>query len=109
MTKTDNGKEIINMDNRKEKSTGMIKATAASARVFLIIAAIMLLMIGIFLPDRIGSAVTGVLCQFSDETISRALKFNIRIAPLIIAVIVLVLSRIFEYGALLQQGSDDTV
>lgn len=68
-----------------------------------------LLMIGMFLPDLIGSAVTGVLYQFSDETFSWALNFNMHLDLLMIAVILLVLSRIFEYGALLQQESDDTV
>lgn len=69
-----------------------------------------LLMIGMFLPDLIGFAVTSVLCRLSSEAITWELSFSmLHIDLLMIAVIVLVLSRIFEYGALLQQESDDTV
>lgn len=194
MIGSDNGKEIIIMQDRKEKATGKIKATAAPARVFLIIVGIILLavgttamagafivqskglpsgngllgihvaetkqqaagilvakalliwleanvlfeigrmfgriaedglpfkplgrsfkicgvllMIGMFLPDLIGFAVTCVLCRLGSEVISWELSFNMHLELLMIAVIVLVLSRIFEYGVLLQQESDDTV
>lgn len=69
----------------------------------------MLLMIGMFVPTLIGSAVTGILCQLSDAPLSWSLVFDLRLDLLLTAFIVLILSRIFEYGALLQQEADDTV
>lgn len=69
-----------------------------------------LLLIGMFLPELIGFAVTSVLCRLSSEVITWELSFSmLHIDLLMIAAILLVLSRIFEYGALLQQESDDTV
>lgn len=69
----------------------------------------LLLMIGMIAPSLIGSAVTGVLCQMSDDPLSWEIKFDLHLDLLVIAVIVLILSVIFEYGAMLQQESDDTV
>lgn len=68
-----------------------------------------LLMIAMFVPDLIGSVVTGILCRINEQAIGWSLGFDLRLDLLIIAFIVLVLSRIFEYGALLQQESDETL
>lgn len=68
-----------------------------------------LLMLGSVAPSFIGSAVTGVLCQVSDDPLSWEFRLSLNTELLVVAVIVLILSNIFEYGALLQQETDDTV
>lgn len=68
-----------------------------------------LLMIGQFAPSLIGNAVTGVLCFLSSDPLSWEFRFDVHLDLLVVAIIVLILSSIFEYGALLQQESDETL
>lgn len=68
-----------------------------------------LLMLGFFAPSLIGSAVTGILCMISGDPTSWEFRFDLHAYLIIIAIIVLILSVIFQYGEMLQQEYDDTI